>query len=187
MTRKWISVALILSFTMMAHAAGNIKMNFKDEDILKAVEAYSKATGQKIVVDPSVHGKITILAQEPLAPEEAFNQLSSALATNGYAFSRQDDTLILQAARHVQRSLIDTGTELPPLKPQRMFTYIYKAKYIPVEQVNRDLRIMSSRDGEMSTFPANNQLIFTDWVSNLYRIQALMKELDKPAEGTAKK
>ncbi len=187
MTRKLISVALIFAFTVAAHAAGNLKMNFKDEDILKAVEMYSKAAGQKIIVDSSVHGKVTILAPEPLSLDEAFNQLSSALATNGFAFSRQDDTLILQAARHVQRSLIETGTELPPLKPQKMFTYIYKPKYLAVDQLNRELRIISSRDGEVSIFTPNNQVILTDWVSNLYRFQALMKELDKPAEGTTKK
>lgn len=101
-------------------AETKIKMYFPKEDILKIIEMYSKATGQKFVIDPSVRGQVSILVQEPVSSEEAFNQLSSALALNGFAISKQDDTMIIQNARSAQRNLIEVNTTLPSLKPQRM-------------------------------------------------------------------
>ena len=35
-------------------------MYFKEEEILKIIEIYSKASGQKFVVDPGVRGKVSI-------------------------------------------------------------------------------------------------------------------------------
>jgi general secretion pathway protein D len=157
------------------------KMYFKNEDILKVIEFYSKISSQKIIVDSSVRGKVSIFIQEPISADEAFNHLSSALALNGYGFVRKGDTLEVRSARNLQRDLHEIKTELPALKPERIVTYVYSPKFVSVENINRDLRIMSSKDGEMAVHPSTNQIIFTDWVSNIHRIEAIMKEVDKPA------
>jgi type II secretory pathway component GspD/PulD (secretin) len=68
-----------------------------------------------------------------------------------------------------------------------MYTWIYTFKNVSAEQFNRDMRIMASRDGEMSVNTTTNQILFTDWTSNLNRIAALLKELDKPVDPNAAK
>ena len=116
-----IIISLITTLLMATSFAAEtkIKMYFPKEDILKIIEMYSKATGQKFVIDPSVRGQVSILVQEPVSSEEAFNQLSSALALNGFAISKQDDTMIIQNARSAQRNLIEVNTTLPPLQNER--------------------------------------------------------------------
>lgn len=168
-------------------AETKIKMYFPKEDILKIIEMYSKATGQKFVIDPSVRGQVSILVQEPVSSEEAFNQLSSALALNGFAISKQDDTMIIQNARSAQRNLIEVNTTLPSLKPQRMATWIYTAKNVPADFLNRELRILTSAYGEMSVNRSTNQIIFTDWTSNLLRISDVLKETDKKMDAAVSK
>ncbi|QDK44829.1 general secretion pathway protein GspD [Bdellovibrio sp. ZAP7] len=184
---KWIILALLSLSVVAASASDKIKFNFLDTEVSKMIEAYSKSTGQKFVVDPSVRGKASIFVQEPITTEEAFNQLSSALAVNGFAISKQGDTMIVKSARNIQRDLIEVSTEVPALKPERMATWIYTFKNIAAAEVNRSVRIMPSRDGEMNTFDKNNQIIFTDWTSNLNRMAAILKELDKPADPAAAK
>lgn len=181
-----LSLILILAASF-ANAAENIKMYFNNEELTKIIEIYSKASGQKFVIDPGVRGKISMYIQEPVSTEEAFNQLSTALAINGFAISKQGDTMVVKAARNIQRDLIEVSTELPALRPERMSTWIYTFKNISAEQVMRDMRILSSRDGEMNVFSASNQIYFTDWTSNLNRIAALMKEIDKPVDPTTAK
>lgn len=176
-----MSLILILAASF-ANAAENIKMYFNNEEITKIVEIYSKASGQKFVLDPGVRGKVSIFIQEPITVEEAFNQLSSALALNGFGISKQGDTMVIKAARNIQRDLMEVSTEVPALKPERMYTWIYTFKNVSAEQFNRDMRIMASRDGEMSVNTTTNQILFTDWTSNLNRIAALLKELDKPVD-----
>lgn len=159
--------------------ATTMKMNFTNEDILKIIEAYSKVSGQKFVVDPAVRGKISIFIQEPVDLEEAFNQLSSALAINGFGISKQGDTMIVKAGRNIQRDWLEVSTQLPTPKPERMYSWIYTLRNISAETVNREMRILPSKDGEMNVYTSGNQLIITDWTSNLNRIAMILKEIDK--------
>ncbi len=116
-------VAFLIVFSVnSASAQEKIKMTFRNEELSKIIEVYSKASGQKFVVDSSVRGKVSIFLPEPVSYEEAFNQLSSALALNSFAISRQGDTMIVTGARNIQRNLIEVSTELPSLKPERMYT-----------------------------------------------------------------
>ena len=183
-------ISLFVTTLLMANASfaeKKIKMYFKNEELIKVIELYSKASGQKFVIDPGVRGKVSIFLQEPVSLEDSFNQLSSALAINGFAISKQGDTMIIKSARNIQRDLIEVSTERPSLKPERMFSWIYTPKYLSAGNLQREVRILMSRDGEMVSYDSTNQLIFTDWVSNLNRVADLMKELDKPIQpGTAK-
>lgn len=176
-----------LALPSLAGPDGKMKMYFNNEEIVKIIEKYSKASGQKFVVDPGVRGRVSIFIQEEVTLEEAFNQLSSALAINGFAISKQGDTMVVKAGRNVQRDLIEVSTNKPTLKPERMYTWIYTFKNISAESVNRDLRILPSKDGEMNVNRATNQIIFSDWTSNLNCIAEVLKEVDKkPDPETAK-
>lgn len=184
---KMVSILIAVFFMSRLNAEEKMKMLYNNEEITKVIEMYSKASGQKFVVDPTVRGKVTIYIQEKISISEAFNQLSSALAINGYAISKQGDTMIVKTARNIQRDLIEVSKEIPDLKPERMYTWIYTPKNLSVESISRDLRILPSKDGEFSVFPGTNQIIFTDWVSNLHRIANILKELDlKLDSGTLK-
>lgn len=185
---KFLSLVLVLLSCSFSFAASDkIKMYFTNEEILKVIEIYSKASGQKFIVDPAVRGRISIFNQEPVTTEEAFNQLSTSLAVNGFAISKQGDTMVVKTARNIQRDLIEVTSEKPALKPERMHTWIYKLQNVPAAQINRDLRILPSRDGEMNVNVGTNEIIITDWTSNLHRIGDILKAVDKvPDAQTAK-
>lgn len=179
----------LLTFVLnsLALAADKINLNFKNEEITKVIEVYSKNTGQKFVIEPSVRGKITLLLPEPVPADEAFNHLSTALALNSYAISTQGDTMVVRPARTITRDHIEVVSELPALKPERMVSWVYTAKYIPADTINREVRMLLSRDGEMNIVTSNNQLIFTDWTSTLSRVDQIMKKIDVPVSEETRK
>ncbi|HEX7674968.1 MAG TPA: hypothetical protein VF412_12390 [Bdellovibrio sp.] len=179
MKKGLLIFALVLQ-AIAVKAADTIPFTFQNEELSKVIEAYSKASGQKFILDPGVRGRVTILMPEKISVEEAFNQLSSALAVNGFAISKQGDTMVIMTARNIQRNLLEVTTQVPALKPERMVSYIYTPKYLTVDVLNRDLRILPSRDGEMNSFMPKNQLIINDWSSNVNRVAQLLAELDKP-------
>lgn len=154
--------------------------NFQNEDLVKVIETYSRLAGVKIVIDPNVRGRVTILNPQPVTLAQAFEDLSLALSLESYGFSRVGDTLVLRSARNLQRGLIEVRTTLPPIKPERMVTYVLKLKHIPAVGVNRDIRILLSKDGELVPDANSNSLIISDWTSNLRRVHDLMVELDVP-------
>lgn len=176
--------ALVLAGLMMVSAAfaadKTIDFNYKDAELAKVITDYAKASGQKFIIDPMVRGKITIVSPGPMSISEAFNQLSSALAVNGIAISKQGDTMIIGQARNIQRNLIEVSQEVPALKPERMYTWVINLKHTPAEEVNKQLRILTSKDGELVPYTHNNQIYVTDWTSNLHRIAKIIKEIDIP-------
>lgn len=180
--------ALVLIVSLSAQAAEDkIKMYFNNEELTKVIEIYSKASGQKFVVDSTVRGKISMYNQEPVTLTEAFNQLSTALALNGFAISKQDDTMVVRNARSVQRDFIAVSTEKPALNPVRMFTWVYTAKNVPVKALAREGRYFTSSYGEYVVNESANQIIITDFTSTLNRLADLLKEMDvKPSAETAK-
>lgn len=179
---KSLPLALILCFyTALAKSETNIKMNFKNEELSKVIEAYSKASNQKFIIDPAVRGKVSILLPQPVSVDEAFNQLSSALAVNGFAISKQGDTMIVKSARSIQRDLIEVSSARPNLKPERMVVWIYTPKNISVRTIVDEMRMLSSKDGEMSVLAKTNQVVFTDWASSLNRVADLLEKVDQPS------
>lgn len=167
----------------MAFGADKIKMSFNNgEELIKIIELYSKESGQKFVVEPGVRGRISIFNQEPVSLEEAFNQLSSALAINGFAMSKQGDTMVVKSARAIRNDLIDVSTELPALKPERMAVWVVSFKHISALRVIREMKGLVTRDGEANVNEPANQMIITDWVSNLHKVAELFKQIDKPVD-----
>jgi general secretion pathway protein D len=182
-------IATLPQLTWAAPSAPEVQpssFSFKDTELTDVVAAYAKLSGQKFITNSDLRGKVSITVEGPVSTESAYALLSSALADNGYAISRQGDISVVMRARDVQRSLIETVTELPPLQPERMVTWIITVKGIPVEEVNKQLlRTMPSKNGEMTPFPRTNQLIINDFVSNLHRIKRLLDELESGASKNA--
>lgn len=171
---------LAFLFAQAVFAADTLKFNFKDADITKVIEEYASASKQRFIIDPQVKGKITILNPSPISVEEAFNQLSTALANNGVSYVIQDGVVNVKQSRNIQRDSIPVVTELPPMRPERMVTWIIKLKYASAEDVNRQLRILCSRDGELVPYLPTNSLIVSDFTPNLHRIGEMLKTLDQP-------
>lgn len=184
---KILSV-LVLVVSLSAQAAEEkMKMYFNNEELTKVIEMYSKASGQKFVIDSTVRGKVSMFNQDEVSLTEAFNQLSTALALNGFAISKQDDTMVVRNARSVQRDFVTVSSEKPAMKPERMYTWVYTAKNVPAKSLAHQGRIFTSSYGEYVVNEAANQIIITDFTSTLNRVADLLKEIDvKPSAETAK-
>lgn len=68
-----------------------------------------------------------------------------------------------------------------------MYTWVYNVRNISADEVNRNMRILASRDGEIVPIEGTNQLIITDWMFNLNRIADILKEVDKKPDVSATK
>jgi general secretion pathway protein D len=179
---------LILSVGLFSSAAAfavtdTIKFDYpKGEDIQKIVQDYARASGERFMLDPAVHGKIAIFNPGPVTLSEAYNQLCAALAVNGIGISRQGDVQVVMQARTVQRSAIPVVHELPSVEPVRMVTWLVTLKYASADEVNKQLRMLTSKDGEEVPILRTNQLLISDWTSNLHRVAEILAEVDKKQE-----
>lgn len=114
--------------------------------------------------------------------EQFKGQFSSALALNSMAISVQEGSYIISQARNIQRNLIEVTTTLPKLKPERMVTYIFTFKNGDAVEFNKQIRLMTSKDGEIYANPTTNQVTISDWASNIHRVHQILVEHDKAAK-----
>jgi general secretion pathway protein D len=154
--------------------------DFPNADIQDIVKAISELTGKNFIIDNGLRGKITIIAPSRITVAEAYKAFLSALAINGYAIVPQGKFLKIRSARNAQRDNIETysGTYYP--NSDTMITRIIHLKHIQAEAVNRDLRILSSKDGEMSVYPPTNSIILSDYGANIDRVMKIIAQLDVP-------
>lgn len=154
--------------------------DFPNADLQDIVKAISELTGKNFIIDNGLRGKITIIAPSKITVAEAYKAFLSALAINGFAIVPQGKFLKIRSARNAQRDSIETysGNYYP--NADQMITRIIHLKHISAEAVNRDLRILSSKDGEMSIYPPTNSIILSDYGSNIDRVMKIISQLDVP-------
>ncbi|MBX7231041.1 MAG: type II secretion system secretin GspD [Bdellovibrionales bacterium] len=155
--------------------------DYPNAEITDVVKAISELTGKNFIIDPAVRGKITIIAPSQITVAEAYKAFLSALAINGMAVVPTGDGFLkIKPAREAQRDSIETysGSYYP--NSDTMITKIIKLKYISAEEVNKNLRQLQSKVGEINPYPPTNSIIMTDYGSNVDRFMKIITQLDIP-------
>ncbi|HEX7673994.1 MAG TPA: type II secretion system secretin GspD [Bdellovibrio sp.] len=154
--------------------------DFPNVEIGDLIKAVSELTGKNLIVDPGVRGKITIIAPSKITVAEAYKAFLSALAINGFTVVPSGAFLKVKSARNAQRDNIETYSGAYYPNSDQMITRIIHLKHISASQVNRDLRILPSKDGEMNIYEPTNSIIISDYGSNIDRVMKIISQLDVP-------
>lgn len=154
--------------------------DYPNADISDLVKAISQLTGKNFIIDPGVRGKISIVAPTQITVAEAYKAFLSALAINGFTVVPSGKFLKIKSARNAQRDSIETYSGAYYPTSDVMITRIIHLKHISAEEVNKRLRALASKDGDMITYEPTNTIIFTDYGTNIDRTMKIINELDKP-------
>lgn len=152
--------------------------DYPNAEITDIAKAISELTGKNFIVDPTVRGKITIIAPTRITVAEAYKAFLSALAINGMAVVPGPGFYKIRPARKAQRDNIDTFSGAYYPNDDQMITRIIKLKYISADEVNKQLRILTSTDGEIVPYTPTNSLIISDYGANLDRVMKILGQLD---------
>ena len=154
--------------------------DYNNAEIADVIKAISELTGKNFIIDPGVRGKITIIAPTKITVAEAYKAFLSALAINGYTIVPSNGFFKIKSSRNAQRDNIETysGNYFP--NSDIMITRIIHLKHISADQVSRELRILNSKDGEVTPFNSTNSIILSDYGSNVERVMKIINQLDVP-------
>lgn len=175
----------------LAHASGDEitdknypdlidSFDYNNAELTDVIKAIGELTGKNFIIDPGVRGKITIIAPTKITVAEAYKAFLSALAINGYTVVPSGSFYKIKSSRNAQRDNIETysGNYFP--NSDQMITRIIHLKHISAEQVSRELRILNSKDGEVTPFNSTNSIILSDYGSNIERVMKIIGQLDVP-------
>lgn len=181
-----VLLLLIFSFSLNAFADETYwqrridDFEFENKDLRTVINKVGKMTGMNFVIDPGVKGKISIKTNSQTTVRGAYKAFLDALALNGFTIIQSGDYYRVLTSRNAQRDNLPIYiNEIPP-DENRMVTMIFTFKHANAQEVFKHLRILPSRDGEISVMPGDKQLVLSDYGGNLQRIFKILKHLDQP-------
>jgi general secretion pathway protein D len=164
-----------------ARRSTGVMMNFDRRDLVEVIQFVSNYTGRNFILPERVSGKITILSNRPIPPDEVWNVFLAALDANNWAVYPIGHYWKLsekkQSARGNIPTFLEPGQEAPPI--EQMVTKLFKLRYVEADQMRNTLNQFTSRDSDFQIFPPDT-LIISDLGLNMRRLERLIEQLDQP-------
>jgi type II secretory pathway component GspD/PulD (secretin) len=155
-----------------------IDFNFKDKDISEVIKKYSKESGE-IFIYSNVKGKVTIETPNKISIEAARNLFLESLANLSFGIIIKNGTNVIIPLRELMRSGIPVVTTLPKDDKEVYMSYIYTPKHETAQEVMKAVTRLLSANSSVD-LSNNDKVLITDWLSNLKKIDKILKEFDQP-------
>lgn len=170
------------AFCQKNNNAKPFSWNFTDTDLIKIIEAVAQYTGKNFDVDPAIKGKATIIMNEDIAPELAYQILESILSTRGYMLVPAVDGNLIKVVPSADAagSPVPTGVvgaeRIAPY--ENVVTQIVPVKYGQASDLASVLDTLKSKDSRIQAYVPANVLIITEKGSQLKRLLNILETID---------
>jgi len=167
--------------TTPKEADGKLTLDFDNADIKFVAEKIAKLTGKNMMIENNITGKVTLITENPVSKEEAFNAFISALNLKGYTVVQQGPYFKIIHSRNIKKTAHPTlvGDDAADPVSDLYVTKLISIKNVPAKDIENTLRTFVS-NRNIKTHEATNVLIVTDTASNIARIERIIRELDVP-------
>lgn len=149
-----------------------------DKEIKDVVTLISKWTAKNFIIDSKVRGKITILGPSQVTLEEAYQAFLSALEANGLTTVKAGKFIRIIESAEARRAPVETFAGDYAPDTDQFITRIFQLKYINADEVQREFRDLTTRQGKLFAYEPTNSIIITDTGSNIRRIEEIIAVLD---------
>lgn len=159
-----------------------ITLAFQNTDIEPVAAAVAKATGQSIIVDPRVKGKISLMTPRPVTKQGALDLFSSGLRSAGFALVQVNGMyrVVPEADAKIQGNIVLTqGSQ----EGDQVVTRVFKIKQDSATNLVNVLKPLLTPNSSITANPGNNTIIVTDYASNVKRVAKLIDSMDEPTVG----
>lgn len=159
-----------------------ITLAFQSTDIEPVAAAVAKATGQSIIVDPRVKGKVSLMTPRPVTKQGALDLFSSALRSAGFALVQVNGIyrVVPEADAKIQGNTVLTqGSQ----EGDQVVTRVFKIKQDSATNLVNVLKPLLTPNSSITANPGNNTIIVTDYASNVKRVAKLIDSMDEPTVG----
>ena len=159
-----------------------ITLAFQNTDIEPVTSAVAKATGQSIIVDPRVKGKVSLTTPKPVTKQGALDLFSSALRSAGFALVQVNGIyrVVPEADAKIQGNAV--VTQVNP-EGDQVITRVFKIKQDSASNLVNVLKPLLTPNSSITANPGNNTIIVTDYASNVKRVAKLIDSMDEPTVG----
>ena len=161
-----------------------VTLDFDNVNIEVFVKFISELTGKNFIIDEKVKGKVTILSPRKIPLRDVYKVFLSVLEINGFATVPVGDMIKIVPSAAAREKSVETRFKKDASESDdRMVTQIIALERANPEEVKRVLDPIISRSSSVLAYPPAGILIVTDYLSNIRRLQEIVKALDVEAAG----
>lgn len=164
---------------------GATGLTLVDESLPQVFSIIERLTNKTVLWDQNLPDvKISLNLPEGTSQKEVVRALESVLSINGVALIDRDDGFlrVVNARMAVNQSpewIVGSTLDMPV--SDKVYAKLFTLKYLPVATFSGLVRqILSLNLSAVIPFEEANSLLITDRLSNLQRLEVLIKNVDKP-------
>jgi general secretion pathway protein D len=161
-----------------------VTIDFDNVDIGVLVKFVSELTGKNFIIDDKVKGKVTIISPKKIPVENVYKVFLSVLEVNGFTVVPAGDMVKIIPAVLAREKSVETRLKKELAEPEdRIVTQIVSLERANPDEIKRVLDPIISKSSSVLSYPPANILVITDFLSNIKRLQEIIKALDVEGAG----
>ena len=154
-------------------------INMRDAEIDDFVEQVASISGQTLILDPRIKGKVSVISQAPLSLTEVYQLFLSVMVTHGYSVIPQGDQVrIVPNAEAKTESVSNSALS----GPDALETRLLLVQHTPVAELIPLIRPLVPQYAHLAAVTSSNALIISDRRANIERLQGIIEQLDRASD-----
>lgn len=159
-----------------------LSINMRDAEIGAVIQWIAEKTNKQIVIDPRVKGKITVLANQQMTIEQAYQVFLAALDVFGYSASEQNGILRIYPTALAKSTPTNIVQSYQNLSGGEQVVYVYRAQNVSASRLQALVTPLVAPGGYISAFEDSNSLVLGDEASNVKRLVELISQVDRSGD-----
>lgn len=153
--------------------------NLQQADIRGVVRVISELTGKNFIIDPSVHGKITVISARPMSIDEIYQVFLSMLQVLNYSAVPVGDVIKIIPTSQIRGYGGNLATTAHPGIGDEVVVRVVSLSNVSATQIVPVLRPLVDSWGSITAYTPSNTLILAGSAANVNRVISIVNRLDK--------
>ncbi len=166
------------------HAEKYVTIDFDNVDVGVFIKFVSELTGKNFIIDDKVKGKVTIISPKKIPLEDVYKVFLSVLEVNGFTVVPAGDIVKIIPSVLAREKSVETRLKKEITDPEdRIVTQLISLERANPDEIKRVLDPIISKSSSVLSYPPAGILVITDYLSNIKRLQEIIKALDVEGAG----
>jgi len=152
--------------------------NLKNADIRAVIQTISVVTGRNFIIDPRVHGTITLVSQKPMTPDELYQVFLSMLQLLQYVAIPSGNIIKIVPAMDGNALSRQVATGNNPGVGDEVVVRVVPVNHVSATELVPVLRPLMSQSGSVTAYLPSNALILAGTASNIKRLVTVIHQMD---------
>ncbi len=157
----------------------DVYINLDQVDVRTVAQLIAQKLHKNVIIDENVRGKVTVISQNPVSPEVAWDMIANALRVIGATVYDEDEFIKIVPRQQIKEMTPPVGKAPPKeMSGAAPFVLIYNFERLNASKVVRVVRPLLSSQAVIVNLPGTGIIIIRDVAENLARIASLLKMID---------